>query len=319
MFPPRLILLGCGLVLCVQSMFAQSVVNSAWVIRDPFVSTDWTLYSNPNNWSPAEVPNNTPAEEFNVNITDAGVRVDIDATISNLTLAEKTDGYTVIGNTFIATGPGNVSVFGKTFRVRDTTLVEASGSGISVTSDSSTNTPALCDAGTLTSFANHILTGNYTVANKNTPATATLQFRGADIWTFSGGILNVVGGFSRIVDEAGNDALHNLAHVEKSGSLFFEDHNALTNAPFFNEGSLTVSQNTLPASFTAAVSLDNFDASTRTLTAGSFTVSSFASTPAPVELRFNGADIVNVGTTILLRGITARITDLAGNDGLRNL
>jgi hypothetical protein len=66
-----------------------------------------------------------------------------------------------------------------------------------------------------------------------------------------------------------------------------------------------------PVTFTAAAGLTNFDSSTRTLTGGVFELFG-------VELRFNGADIVNVGSSIQLQG-SARVADLAGNDGLRNL
>jgi hypothetical protein len=317
MFPPRPIFLLIGLLLCGTVALAQSVIDSAWVIQYPS-SPSYNLYSDPNHWTPAEVPNNTPAKEFNVNITDQVVRVDLDATISKLTLAQKTVGFVVIGNSFIAAFPGGVSVEGKTFNVTDTTSVEASGSRLTVRS-TGPNTPARFNAGTLSSFANHSLTGNYTVASDNTNSAATLQFRGADIETFNGGEIRITGAFSAIVDELGQDALRNLAHLEQGSALYFEDHNVLTNAPFLNEGSLTVSQNTVPTSFTAAASLANFDASSRTLTGGSFTLISRGSVAAPVELRFSGADIVNLGSAIWLEGGTARITDLVGNDGLRNL
>lgn len=317
MFPPRLISLLIGLLLWGRVAFAQSVVDSAWVIQYPS-SLSYNFYSDPNHWTPAEVPNNTPAKQFNVNITDQVVRVDMDATISKLTLAQKTVGFVVIGNSFIAAFPGGVLVVGKTFNVTDTTSLEASGSRLTVMS-AGPNTPAMFNAGTLSSFANHNLTGNYTVASDNTNATATLQFRGADIGTFNGGEIRITGAFSAIVDELGKDALRNLAHVEKGSALYFEDHNVLTSAPFLNDGSLTVSQNTVPTSFTAAVSLANFDSSSRTLTGGSFTLISRGTVAAPAELRFSGADIVNLASAIWLENPTARITDLAGNDGLRNL
>jgi hypothetical protein len=80
-----------------------------------------------------------------------------------------------------------------------------------------------------------------------------------------------------------------------------------------------VSQSLTSASFTAAISLMNFDPATRTLTHGAFSI--IASDPAAgsAELRFSGADIVNLGGFIQLDGSTARIADLAGSDGLRNL
>ncbi len=314
--------------MCGRSIIAQTVIDSTWVIEYP--TDNFARYSDPNHWMPAEVPNNVPGKDFNVTIADIAfaVRVDMDASISNLILAQYTDGEVVIGNAFIAAGPGIVEVVGKTFNVMDTTFVEDPGAGLTVMSDASANAPAMFNAGTLSNFADHTLTGGYyAVASDNSLATATLQFRGADIWTFQGGQLSITGAFSAFTDESGNDALRNLAHLETDGTLYFEDHNVLTNAPFLNDGSLTVVQRAVPTSFTAAVSLGNFDASSRTLTGGSFNLISRSSGPAapvqggviaPVELRFSGADIVNLASAIWLEGTTARIVDLTGNDGLRN-
>src|SRR6478735_5347395 len=72
----------------------QTVVNSTWLGGD-------YKYSNPANWSPAEVPNNSGTKIYNVT-APLNLSADIDATVVNLTLKagiylERS--YTVTGTT----------------------------------------------------------------------------------------------------------------------------------------------------------------------------------------------------------------------------
>jgi hypothetical protein len=69
--------------------------------------------------------------------------------------------------------------------------------------------------------------------------------------------------------------------------------------------------------FTISGSLSNFDAATRTLTGGSFSIFS-ADGGAAAGLRFPGADIVTNGASISLTGPTATMTDSLGRDAFRN-
>ncbi|MFN2623068.1 MAG: hypothetical protein ABR611_09500 [Chthoniobacterales bacterium] len=272
---------------------------------DRYPQTNYDRYSNPDNWMPAEVPNNTAQKQFNVTIGDlflSGVEVDVDATISNLTLASQHNEFSIWGTTLTVTG---------------TTTIASEQIPLLVWSSPDAPGPAKFNAGTLSAFSNHTLSGIYQVGSGGITfsAPATLQFTGADIWTLRG-YLSLSGPLSTVVDESGKDALRNLAHLEKNAILYLQDHELVTNAPFSNDGSLGISQYNGPASFTAAVALSNFDPSTRTITGGAFHLDAGGSVPA--ELRFNGADIVNLASELSLRSATARIADLTGNDGLRN-
>jgi hypothetical protein len=284
-----------GALLLLHPATAQTVVNST------FVGQFFDPYSDPNNWAPAEVPNNTGTRSYNVTVPGPqGPVVDIDATISNLTSQARVfvDGHTltVTGTTspFVDEEP-DIIVF------------------------SSADAPATFNAGTLAAFSNNTLRGRYTLYGMESPAT--LKFKGANVGTLSDGELILFGALTQVVDEFGNDALDGLTLVESSASLVLDGRNLTAFEPFTNQGILTVGQGSQSTIFTAANSLTNFDAATRTLRGGEFKVGAGFEPEAilPVELRFSGADIVNNGSKLALSGAGARIADLAGNDGLRNL
>lgn len=292
---PRYFLPVLGLLLFGDFAAAQTVVNSFFLNRYPA-----TNYDDPNNWTPAEVPNNNALRNYNVLIgTTFAVEVNVDAAISNLSLS--------------GSFTGGLNIRGKTFLVTGTTTSDLQRINV----ESSASAAAKFDAGMLTTFSNKALRGNYAISSYGSPAT--LQFRGADIRTLEDAHIGFYGPLARIVDESGNDALRNLARVGGRASLSISDHSLVTNAPFSNDGSLSVSQGQTATTFTATVSLTNFDPATRTITGGDFRISASDSAAGPVELRFNGADIVNIASFIHLSGPTGRIADLAGNDGLRNL
>jgi hypothetical protein len=291
-------------LLSARFVFAQTIINSTFVDRYPEANYD--RYSNPGNWMPAEVPNNTPGRQYNVTVGDvpaSDVTVDVDATVSNLTVANQSGGF--------------FNVWGKTFTVTGTTLIESEQVAILLWSSPESPGPVTFNAGTLSAFSNHTLSGIFHVGGGGISFTApaTFQFTGADIWTLRG-YLSLSGAFSKIVDESGTDALRNLARLDKNSILYLQDNNVVTNAPFFNDGSLGISQYNGSATLTATAGLTNFDPSTRTIAGGAFHLDANGVNPA--ELRFNGADIVNLACELSLRSNTARITDLTGNDGLRN-
>lgn len=293
MFSLRSLCAALALLSLRQLATAQTVVNSTFLNRHP----EPAIYSDPNNWAPAEVPNNTSAKQYNVDIGRV-VDVDVDATILNLRLGGAYTGLNIVEKTFTINGA--------------TTNEIQSGS---ITIQSSAAAAARFNAGTLSRFANNGLSGNYYIQSDGMPAT--LQFQGANITTLTDGYFSLSGPLAGMVDENGNDALRNLAHLESSATLSITNHNFVTNAPFSNDGSLFVRQGATTTSFTAAVFLTNFDPATRTITGGNFSI--FAPGPSSgAELRFSGADIVNMGSSITLSGPLARIADLAGNNGLRN-
>lgn len=290
---PRLFSLASllGLLVLLQSATAQTVVNST------FLGESSGLYSDPNEWEPAEVPNNTAIRHYNVTVPfPRSLSVDIDATISNLILH------------------GHPFVDGTTLTVTGTTTPSIEeGSGITVGASGTFN------AGTLATFSANTLRGRYGVFGTESPAT--LQFRGANIVTLGEGQLTLYGPLARVVDEFGNDALRNLTVIDSSATFVLDGRNLTTFQPFTIKGAFNLGTQGLPTIFTAANSLTNFDAATRTLTGGEIKLgTNFDPNNAlPVELRFNGADIVNIGTKLSISGASARIADLAGNDGLRNL
>lgn len=297
MFPPRSTLVALAALMCGQMAHGQTVINSTFVERPQWLP----VFSDPNNWAPNGVPNNVDDRRYNVTINVRElVRVDTSVTISNLTLGSSLLRLTVDGRNLTVTG---------------TTDNQTEGGFIDVMSYQD-GAAVKFDAGTLTAFSNHVLSGEYTIAGISNPAT--LQFNGANISTLTSGSLSMLGAFTAVVDELGNDALRNLARIESTGALQLFGRSVVTDAPFQNDGTLHIYNGSTPITFTAAAGLTNFDSSTRTLTGGIFEVIGSGSDPA-VELRFNGADIVNVGSSIQLQGSNARIADLAGNDGLRNL
>ena len=288
-FLPALVLFVGG-----EFAMAQSVVNST------YLGQCQGNYSDPNCWSPAEVPNNTASRRYAVSIgSSSAVNVDIDATVSSLFLA------------------GYLNVTDKTFAISDSTMLDVSASP----TVAGVNAPALFDAGTLVAFENNTLRGHYTVLDQGSPAT--LQFKGADIHVLSAGSLTFQGAHANVIDENGNDALANLARVESSAALTLDAHTLRTSVLFTNLGTITLGNFFESSVFEALAGLGNFDSASGTLAGGSFQVgvkeTYWPYSNAVTEFRFAGADVVNNGSDLKLTGPSARITDLTGNDGLRNL
>ena len=295
MFPPRLIFLASGLLFFSRFALGQAtVINSQFISRFP--QAYYFIYQDSGHWSPAEVPNNTASKLYNVNI-DAFYQVEVgntvpfpgpdEITISNLTLGGTTTGFKVTNN---------FTVTGTTTKPSSQGYIEVDGT---------------FDAGTFTAFADHTLAGNYTIEPSSLNGVATFRFRGADIWTFRDGSMDLGPG-SVIEDEFGNSGLRNFGHLESSATIYLNNRDLLTLAPFLNEGTIYFITSGQPRSLTAIAGLKNFDPATHTLSGGRFVLIPTAT------LRFPGADIVNLASTVSL-GPSGGIVDLPGNDGLRNL
>jgi hypothetical protein len=286
-----------GFVLCLHGAAAQTQVDST------FVGLSSSHYSDANNWAPTVVPNNTETTSYNIEISEKYVFVDIDATVSNLTLESAST---------------RLSVSTRTFTVTETTLTTRPNVFVA----SNGPEPSTFNAGTLTAFSDGALTGDYDLLSYDAAGPATLQFRGAHVVALRDARLFLTGVASRVVDENGNDALRNLAEIDAASSLALDGANLTTVSPLQVDGTLMLGGYfQTPATFTASASLTNFDPSTRTFSGGTFVLKPYFSPPdaGPVELRFAGADIVNNGSSITLANDTSRITDLNGLDGLRNL
>lgn len=261
------------------------------------------LYSEPANWSPAEVPNDTPSRHYNVTLPpNGGLEVDTDATISNL---------------IQGVGLTSLHILNQTFTVKEKT--QTGRLRVSVVSNGTE--PSAFNAGKLSSFFDGALTGEYELQSYDA-GPATLQFFDAQLVTLRDAHLSLSGAASNVLDENDNDALRNLAEIDVASTLALDGRSAATISPLRVDGTLELGGFAqAPTIFTASASLTNFDPDTRTLLGGSFALGQPYSGPdaGPTQLRFPGADIVNNGSSITLVNDTSRITDLAGLDGLRNL
>jgi hypothetical protein len=272
-------------------------------------------YEDPADWSPQQVPNNSPDTTYNVSIADYVVTAtSIDAVISNLTVAAEQFGqsglnfvdhsFTVLGNTTAIAPSQFAPQMSLNARTRSVTM----------------------DLGNLSAFSGTTLTGSYTVETDDATLTATMRFKGANVVTLaSESTLGLDGPGSTITDENGNDAFRNLAFI---GGLF-----KVAARSFTISGDLTVAENAwvslegqhfntftlggLGASLTVHGNFTNFDATTQTLSKGLYSLK--GDSGAPIILRFNGADIVNNNAFISLVGrFNGGILDEHDNDALRN-
>jgi hypothetical protein len=291
----RLVSLRLSLALCALAppADAQAVVNSVFT-ADGFSKS----YGDANNWSPPEVPNNSATRTYNVTIPDvttpfyypSGVHLDVDATISNLSLS----GQLYLQN-------HSLTVASTTTTARDVDLYLVSSPGAPVT----------FAAGNLTACSNGSLSGTFRLWNDNVfdtsdSTSATLEFNGANVIRLVDAQVYLYGAHTRIVDEAGNNGLRNLTRIDRSSSLWIFGQDFVTAGTFTNNGSVLMDS----GSFTITGRLTNFDSVTRTLTSGSYDVGAG-------ELRFPGADIVNNAGTIAV-GADGKIVDQQGRDALRN-
>ncbi|MDQ6625147.1 MAG: hypothetical protein M3Y69_03255 [Verrucomicrobiota bacterium] len=252
------------------------------------------LYSNQYNWSPQEVANNTADKSYNVTATSV-FRLDINATVSNLTLG---NGFSSYGNALTVTGATTIGSGDRD----DYWNVYLQGQ----------NQPITCSLGSLSSFANGVFTGNYYVAGP-----ATLQFTGANVTTLTGANVTIVNATSRIVDENGLDGLRNLARIEADSSLTI-GRQFSTAGDLTVNGSLSIKAGigeNVPVLFSIIGSLTNFDRLSRTLREGTYRVNQEGA--AAATLQFRSADIANNGADLSLSGLSA-ITDETGRDALRN-
>ncbi len=144
-----------------------------------------------------------------------------------------------------------------------------------------------------------------------------LRFNGADIVN-NAASLSLTTPTTKIVDQNDSDALRNVAHNLASGSVNLTDHTFSSAGAFTNDGTIFLSGQSLPTTFTINGPLTNLDVGSRTLNGGVFSVfGSFSNASAIATLRFNGADIVHNAASIAL-GAGGTIRDEASNNALRN-
>lgn len=134
-----------------------------------------------------------------------------------------------------------------------------------------------------------------------------LRFPGANIVNNAAKIY-LLWASCRIVDEFGNDALHHFAH-NLAGGEFRTSEGFTTEGDFTNDGTLYSFGG---KTFKVTGRLTNFAPETKTLTGGTFGVST-------AGLQFQGADIVHNAASIRVLSDDPVILDENGKDGLRNL
>ena len=283
---------------------APTVVNSTWVGDGSpnFFNGEW---SDAALWNPNGMPNDGGGTVYDVTIPydEAGFifngpTLDTNVTIRNLTLVNRAivdnqintgTNLTVTGSTTLSTSPGG-----------DFGVITAAGS-------------STFNLGTLTNY--NAATKTLEGARFSAYIGATIAFRGADVVTNNGQL--VVGGAgSRIINQdTGTNAFANIAVNNFSFSIE-NGLNFTTAGNFTNNASLSVRSGTNSTSLTIGGSLTNYNAATFTLSGGSF----FLDGPGTATLRFANADIRVISDCfVTVDGAGAAITDLLGNDALRNL
>jgi hypothetical protein len=286
----RSVALSVVLFLCAANLGHGAAVDSTFVGL-----AHNGKYSDPANWSPAEVPNNSGTETFNVTIYS--LDLDMDATVSNLTIGDLFSpagySYTVLGSTTLATsatlntGPLPSATHGSVFAAGNLTNF---------------------DAGSRT-----LQSGSYDLIGID-GLLVQLQFIGADIVNNAADIYLRSGG--RVVDEQGRDGLRNFAHNLANGSMAVARDNYTLPTKLTNDGSIFVDGGSL----TVTGGLTNYNATSHTLTGGYYYVISRAWEGYPeASFGFAGADIIhNAAGELYIQGGTPGIKDEQGNNGLRN-
>lgn len=287
---------------------AQSTVESTFL-------PGYGEYQVPHHWSPAEVPNNSSTRRYNIQIAP-GRSVTYDGKLSMGAGPDATVSSAVFEGSLVVRS-GTLSVEQTTFLATEPTTFYR-GTAISVISTSSGG--ATFNAGTLSSYADGTLTGSYSVQAVDGPAV--LRFRGADVNTLQSASVDLRGSAAQLLDEAGQDALRSLAHVDLASGLNIYERSLTTTSPLMVEGFVSVtssySSTGTATLFSAASGLRNFDSATRTIRGGSFSIDGLGGS-APAEFRFPSGDIVTNGSAIKVLGASARMADLSGQDALRNL
>jgi hypothetical protein len=338
-----------SLVLCVIIIGAFTSARGE-LINSTYVGPIGGNWSDPANWSPAIVPNNSATQKFDVSVGSEypGVTLDIRVNVKSLTL---TDDFSA------------VSLNDHSLKSDATSLAagfpdQAQRGGFLSLNALKENVSA--DLGNLADFSGTTLNaGNFEIdASAADPGvTATVQFNGADIRTL-GGYIGLSGAGSRMVDQHGHDALANLRHILLGGDFDPRGgRNFTTGGSFVNEGAIFVDSAGFsadaPTTFTINGNytgigypldpgtdglafvlapgadarviinghLTNYDATTQTLQKSSYNWEAANGHSATTRVLGGGRplDIVTSRAALSLIGPNTGFRDKFGNDALRNL
>ena len=204
--------------------------------RADFINSTYTgpiggNWSDPANWSPAIVPNNTSGRQFIVHVPAEypGVIGDIDVSVKKLKLTQDFSGFSPTDHNFrsYATSLGV-----------DFPDEQYGGGVLYLTALTRTS---VADLGNLADFSGTTFnTGLMAVDASAADAgvAATIRFNGADVYKTSG-YIGIFGARSRLVDENGRNALRHLDHILFNGVLDVETgRNFRTTGPLVNKGTL---------------------------------------------------------------------------------
>jgi hypothetical protein len=321
-------------ILASLAVSAAALVSASGAeINSSYIGANNGLWNVPTNWSPNTLPMNGGGDTYNVTVTSRFVGLNVDTTISNLTLSGSSGRITATDR--------NLTVDGAT------SLLPAGRFALNAVA----NSEVKFDLGTLSNFSGtNLNSGSYFVSAAPGKA-AKLQFDGANIATNSGTIV-LAGVGASIIDENGLDALRNftrnLNFVRILDGRNFTAANLFTNegffvvrpgctaafphgytaiagpgGPFAFNGTLEVfgtSAGSSPGNGLMDVtggSFSNYDSATKTLSQARLRIASFGN--ATARMRFTGADIVHNNSQLELGGSNSGIVDENGLDGLRNL
>jgi hypothetical protein len=335
-------------------MLASFSVTRAQETSSTYIGPVGGNWSDPNNWSPAIVPNNSGSQTFDVTVGSEypGVILDLDVALNSLTMVND---FSVIQST-------DHSLTSASSSIAVNFADELQGGGFVVFN--AVHTSIVGNLGNLADFSGTTLnSGNY-VAGAEFPyadpgITSTIQFNGADVHTNNGDI-QLAGVGSRFVDENGNDALRHFDHNLVNGVLLLDTGRSFTTsgsmvnegllwveAQFggaYGNGTLTISGDYTgigypldPGTFGLALlnasgpigdakmiikgALTNYDAVHKTLNKTRFQWEAANSRTAVTQVMGGSKplDIVTSDASLNLFGPNTGFRDKAGKDALRNI
>ncbi len=302
---------------------------NAHAIDSNYVGPSDGNWSKPSNWSPAKVPDNRGHRSFDVSLIDLSVVLNIDPTITSLTLGgDSLGGVTSVDHSLVSL----------LTRVAPATAIDFTA----MTAD------VLFDAGELTNFSGTTLSGGGYVLDAAQGRTATLRFTGADIRTNSAYIF-LLGTGAQIVNENNDDALTYLSHLTPDGEIDLQSHPLSSAGSFVNEGFIFADKSlwtfdgdftdigdrrdpgtvgflfglgrqSEDARFVVTGVLTNYDAASHTLNKGRFLFN--AASSGANTLQVLGGDLLDIVTNngaVILYGPNTGLLDKNGDDALRHL
>jgi hypothetical protein len=190
-------------------------------------------WSNPANWTPKVVPNNTGTATFDVTdpVSLPGVTADIDITVNTFTMQNDFSGISGADHNFTS-GSSSIGV---------ASAGQPFGGGVIFVNP--VHKSVVWNLGNLADFSGTTLGGgNYVIdtVGSDPGVTGTIQWNGAKVVS-NGGDIQFAGANTLYKDELGDDALAGLAHNLPSGILDMEvGRNFTTAGAFLNEGEVHV-------------------------------------------------------------------------------